>query len=68
MCVQVNPRVGVTERSKAEASWVRSLMNLFAIAENYLDSKADGNFQHLHIGLSDIENKIAATRRFLIML
>ena len=39
-------------------------MNLFAIAENYLDSKADGNFQHLHIGLSDIENKIAAARRY----
>lgn len=39
-------------------------MNLFAVAENYPDLKADGNFQHLQKELSDIENKIAVARRY----
>ena len=39
-------------------------MNLFAVAENYPDLKADSNFQHLQKELSDIENKIAAARRY----
>ena len=39
-------------------------MGLIAIAENYPDLKADQNFQKLMSELSDIENKIAAARRF----
>jgi len=39
-------------------------MNLMAVVENYPDLKADRNFQILMSELSDIENKIAASRRF----
>jgi LemA protein len=60
----VNPNAGVEERAKAEAALGGSLMNLFAVAENYPDLKADANFQHLQKELSDIENKLAAARRY----
>ena len=39
-------------------------MILMAVAENYPQLKADGSFQQLQAELSDIENKIAAARRF----
>lgn len=64
MRARVNPNAGVAERAQAEASLGGSLMNLFAVAENYPDLKADGNFQHLQKELLDIENKIAAARRY----
>ena len=41
-----------------------AMMNLMAVAENYPQLKADQNFQQLQAELSDIENKIAAARRF----
>ncbi len=41
-----------------------ALKSLFAVAENYPDLKANQNFLQLQTELSDIENKIAATRRF----
>jgi LemA protein len=34
------------------------------LSENYPDLKANANFQQLMAELSDIENKIAAARRF----
>src|SRR5262245_5140953 len=37
---------------------------IFALAEAYLDLKAHQNFQQLQSELSDLENKIAASRRF----
>jgi LemA protein len=37
---------------------------LFALAEAYPDLKANTNFQQLQTELSDIENKLAAARRF----
>lgn len=43
-------------------SW--ALKSLFAVSENYPDLKANQNFIQLQWELSDIENKIAATRRF----
>lgn len=52
------------QRAKAENVLGGALMGLFAIAENYPQLKADGNFQKLMAELSDIENKIAAARRF----
>lgn len=52
------------DRIKAEGALGGALMGLFAIAENYPALKADGNFQRLMAELSDIENKIAAARRF----
>ena len=41
-----------------------ALRQLFALAEAYPDLKANQNFQQLQTELSDIENKIAAARRF----
>lgn len=52
------------ERIQAEGMLGSALMSLFAVAENYPQLKADVNFQHLQAELSDIENKIAAARRF----
>ena len=37
---------------------------LFALSEAYPDLKANANFQQLQTDLSDIENKLAASRRF----
>ena len=41
-----------------------ALRQLFALSEAYPDLKANANFQQLQSELSDIENKIAASRRF----
>ena len=41
-----------------------ALRQLFALSEAYPDLKANTNFQQLQTELSDIENKIAAARRF----
>ncbi len=51
-------------RLAAESLLGGALGNLIAVAENYPALKADGNFQKLMAELSDIENKIAAARRF----
>ena len=40
------------------------MMKLMAVAENYPQLKADASFRQLQDSLSDIENKIAAARRF----
>ena len=40
------------------------MRGLFALAEAYPDLKANQNFQQLQSELSDIENKLAAARRF----
>ena len=53
-----------TTRLQAETMMDRALMSLFAVAENYPDLKAEGNFRALQAELSDIENKIAAARRY----
>jgi LemA protein len=41
-----------------------ALRQLFALAEAYPDLKANQNFLQLQSEISDIENKIAASRRF----
>ncbi|MDH5721756.1 MAG: LemA family protein [Alphaproteobacteria bacterium] len=62
---QVGAAKGATgERVAAENVLGGALMGLLAVAENYPDLKADQNFQKLMNELSDIENKIAAARRF----
>ncbi len=43
-------------------SW--ALKSLFAVAENYPDLKANSNFLELQRELSDIENKLWASRRY----
>lgn len=60
----VRPGQSVDERIKSEGALSGALMGLFAVAENYPDLKADQNFRQLMGELSDIENKIAAARRF----
>lgn len=55
---------GINDTLNAEQALGGALMNLMAVAENYPQLKADANFQQLQNELSDIENKIAAARRF----
>jgi LemA protein len=52
------------ERLNAEKMLGKAMLNIAAVAENYPDLKADQNFQQLMDELADIENKIAASRRF----
>lgn len=55
----------VGEKSAAEGALSSALGNLFAVAENYPQLKANENFRQLQDELADLENKIAASRRFL---
>jgi LemA protein len=55
---------GPAEQAAAENVLSGTLRQLFALAESYPDLKANTNFQQLQSELSDIENKIAAARRF----
>ena len=52
------------ERLNAEKALGKAMLNIMAVAENYPDLKADQNFQKLMAELADIENKLAAARRF----
>ena len=54
----------VGESIQAEGALTSTLKTLFAVAENYPELKADGNFLELQRELSDTENKIQASRRF----
>jgi LemA protein len=56
---------GVTEKAAAEGALTGALGNLLAVAENYPQLKANENFMSLQNELADLENKIAAARRFL---
>jgi LemA protein len=56
---------GVAEKSAAEGALSGALGNLLAVAENYPELKANQNFLKLQDELGDLENKIAAARRFL---
>jgi LemA protein len=55
---------GPAAQSAAEATLGGALSRLVALAEAYPDLKANANFQALQAELADIENKIAAARRF----
>src|SRR5438105_6004791 len=55
---------GVAAQAAAETALSGALRQLFALSEAYPDLKANQNFQQLQSELSDIENKIAAARRF----
>jgi LemA protein len=55
---------GVAAQSQAENQLSGALRQLFALAESYPDLKANANFSQLQAELSDIENKIAASRRY----
>jgi LemA protein len=55
---------GPAQQAAAENMLSGALRQLFALSEAYPDLKANQNFQQLQTELSDVENKIAASRRF----
>jgi len=55
---------GVAAQAQAENALSGTLRQLFALSEAYPDLKANQNFQQLQSELTDIENKLAAARRF----
>lgn len=55
---------GPAQIGAAEAQLSGTLGRLIALSEAYPDLKANTNFQQLQTELSDIENKLAASRRF----
>jgi len=55
---------GVQDRVQAENVLTGALGRLIAVAEAYPDLKANQNFLQLQSEITDIENKIAAARRF----
>ncbi|MDH3710020.1 MAG: LemA family protein [Cyclobacteriaceae bacterium] len=55
---------GVAEQGQAESALSQSLMNLFAVAENYPELKADQNFRQLQTELSSLEDHIQMARRY----
>jgi LemA protein len=55
---------GIEQKVAAENVLSGALRQLFALSESYPDLKASQNFQQLQSELSDIENKLAAARRF----
>jgi LemA protein len=52
------------QRAQAESALTGALGRLMAVAESYPDLKANQNFMQLQSELADLENKIAAARRF----
>lgn len=55
---------GPAAQGQAEGVLNAALGKLFALAEAYPDLKANTNFLELQRELSDVENKLAAARRF----
>jgi len=55
---------GPAQQAAAENMLSGALRQLFALSESYPDLKASANFQALQSELGDLENKIAASRRF----
>jgi LemA protein len=55
---------GPQQIAAAEGQLTSALRGLLALSEAYPDLKANTNFQQLQTELSDIENKLAAARRF----
>jgi LemA protein len=54
----------VEAKAQAESALTGALGRLMAVAESYPDLKANQNFLQLQAELADLENKIAAARRF----
>lgn len=54
----------VEAKEAAEKNLNQAMMNLFAVAEQYPDLKANTNFQQLQSELTSIENDIEKSRRY----
>lgn len=59
-----NTDTGPQAQAQAETALGQALVNLRAVAENYPDLKASGNFVALQQQLGETEDRIAAGRRF----
>lgn len=59
-----NSAVSNDDKIKAEGAIQGALKNLFAVAENYPDLKANENFSSLQNSLKEIENDIANSRKY----
>jgi LemA protein len=55
---------GPAQQAAAENALTGALRQIFALSESYPNLKANENFQQLQAELTDLENKIAAARRF----
>jgi LemA protein len=55
---------GPAQQAAAENMLTGALRQMFALSEAYPDLKANQNFQQLQTEIADVENKIAAARRF----
>ena len=55
---------GPAQQAAAEGALSGALGRLLALSEAYPDLKANTNFQQLQSELTDVENKLAAARRF----
>ena len=58
------PAGDVAARAQAEGALSGALGKLLALAENYPDLKASGNFLELQRQLSDLENELQMARRY----
>ena len=54
----------INDKIAAEKELTNAMLNLRAVAEAYPDLKANQNFMQLQTEISDIENKLAAVRRY----
>ena len=54
----------INDKIAAENELTNAMLNLRAVAEAYPDLKANQNFLQLQTEISDIENKLAAVRRY----
>jgi LemA protein len=55
---------GPAQQAAAEGALSGAVGRLLALSEAYPDLKANTNFQQLQAELTDVENKLAASRRF----
>src|SRR3954452_325559 len=56
---------GPAQQAAAEGALSGAVGRLLALSEAYPDLKANTNFQQLQAELTDVENKLAASRRFV---
>ena len=59
----VSDSTGVNEKISLDGEITNAIGRIFAIAENYPNLKANGQFLNLQKNLSDMEEQIAAARR-----
>ena len=61
---QYSQAVTFDQKAQADQSMTSALRGFFAVAENYPDLKANGNFQQLEQRITQLENQIADRREF----